>query len=299
MDYTKIEQHNKDIVIHGIKNFSPAQILDCGQCFRWEADKADDPREAGNKAYIGIAHGRQLRLRVDGDTLVFTDMNIDEYERIWKDYFDLSRSYSAVLRQFSHDPSLAKATAFSPGLRLMRQDPWETLVTFVLSQNSNIPRIKKMVAALCAHFGEALTSHACITMGGWPNLTHAFPTPEALASLSPEALAPIKPGYRAPYIIDAARQVSEGKICLTTLQSQPTQDIKKALMQIHGVGPKVAECVLLFGFGRVETCPMDVWMKRVMSSLYPSGFPEKLQPTAGIAQQYLFHYARNFPEVLS
>ena len=139
-----------------------------------------------------------------------------------------------------------------------------------------------MVAELCRLFGEAQATEV-----------YAFPTPEALARLTPEALAPVKTGYRAPYIIDAARQIAQGKVCLATLKNQPIEEMRRALMGIHGVGPKVADCVLLFGFGRVEICPMDVWMKRVMSSMYPEGFPEELRPTAGIAQQYLFHYARN------
>ena len=275
MDYVKAEQRGSDTVLTGIKNFDLAQILECVQCFRWEGTGTD---------YTGIAHGRQLRLMINGDSLVLKDVSLGEFDAVWKDYFDLGRDYCEIRQAYSVDESLAKAVGFSPGLRLMRQDPWETLVTFILSQNSNIPRIKKMVALLCSHFGETL-----------PGGGHTFPTPEALAARSPDDLAPIKPGYRAPYIIDAARQIAGGKLCLRALQGLPSDDIHKALLQIHGVGPKVAECVLLFGFGRIERCPMDVWMKRVMSTLYPTGFPADLQPTAGIAQQYLFHYARSVP----
>jgi len=272
MDYTKAEQNGNDIILLGIKNFNLTQTLECGQCFRWEG--AD-----GN--YTGIAHGRQLQLNLDNDNLTLKDVSASEFDNIWKDYFDLGRDYCQIRQQYSPDPSLTKAVEFSPGLRVMRQDPWETLITFILSQNSNIPRIKGMVARLCENFGQALPC------GG-----HAFPTPETLAGLTPEALAPIKPGYRAPYIIDAARQVAEGKLNLAIMQTQPSTEIHKALIQIHGVGPKVADCVLLYGFGKVECYPMDVWMKRVMADMYPAGFPEVLKPTAGIAQQYLFHYAR-------
>ena len=272
MDYTRAEQAGNDTVLTGIKNFDLAQILNCGQCFRWE--------EAGGR-YIGIAHGRQLELVTDGDTLTLKDVSLAEFDSVWKDYLDLGRDYGEIIRQYSFDASLATATAFSPGLRLMRQCPWETLITFILSQNSNIPRIKKMVALLCSHFGEELATG------------HAFPTPEALAALSHDALSVIKPGYRAPYIIDAARKIANSEICLATLATQPTNEIEKALLTIHGVGPKVADCVILFGFGRVERCPMDVWMKRVMADMYPTGFPDSIRETAGIAQQYLFHWARN------
>jgi len=272
MDYTIAEQSGKDIIISGIKNFELAQTLDCGQCFRWVGESG---------GYTGVAYGRQLRLTLAGDNLTLKDVTCDEFESVWKDYFDLSRDYSQIRKLYSTDPSLAKAADFSPGLRVMRQDPWETLITFILSQNSNIPRIKKMVALLCEHFGQALTCGS-----------YAFPTPESLASLDTEALAAVKTGYRAPYIIDAARQVAGGRIDLAALKSQPAEEIQNALIQIHGVGPKVAECVLLYGFGKVERYPVDVWMKRVMATLYPAGFPEALNPTAGIAQQYLFHYAR-------
>jgi len=272
MDYRKVEQSGKDTIVVGIKNFDLTQILDCGQCFRWEGEGGE---------YIGIAHGRQMQLIKEGDNLVLKDVSLDDFECIWKDYFDLNRDYCQLRELYSTDLPLAEAAGFSPGLRVMRQDPWETLITFILSQNSNIPRIKKMVALLCEHFGQDL---AC---GG-----HVFPTPEGLAALNPEDLAAVKTGYRAPYIIDAARKIADGTVNLDTLRAKSSYEIHKALIQIHGVGPKVAECVLLYGFGRVEVYPMDVWMKRIMAEYYPVGFPEAFGPTAGIAQQYLFHYAR-------
>jgi len=279
MDYLDATQQGSDVVINKIKNFSLAETLDCGQCFRWQPD---------GYGFIGIAHGRQLHICMDEGNLIFRDTSLEEFESTWKDYFDLGWDYSQIKSLYSADPHLAKAVAFSPGLRVLRQDPWETLITFILSQNSNIPRIKKMVLELCVQFGEAIPT------GG-----RTFPTPEALASLSPEALAPVKTGYRAPYILDAARQVAEGKICLVSLADKPTEELMKNLLTIHGVGPKVAECVSLFGYGRVEVCPMDVWIKRVMHTLYPKGLPKEFLATAGIAQQYLFHYVRNYPEVLT
>jgi len=166
----------------------------------------------------------------------------------------------------------------------LRQDVWETLISFILSQNSNIPRIKNMISALCRHFGNELPC------GGF-----AFPTAKALASLTAEDLAPIKCGYRASYIIDAARRVHDGQFNIHELNSRPTGNVRAALLDIHGVGPKVADCVLLFGFGRTECFPLDVWMKRVMETMYPDGFPEVLKDSAGIAQQFLFHYVRNSP----
>ena len=266
-DYTSAEQREPDLVLTDIKNFIPAQVLDCGQCFRWENSSGK---------YSGIAHKRRLELYLDNGNLVLKDTTKEEFEKIWRDYFDLSRDYGELRSSYAADGTLSKAIAHSPGLRLMRQEPWETLITFILSQNSNIPRIKGMVARLCNCFGRG----------------DIFPAPEDLAGLSEGDLAPIRSGYRAGYIIDAAKRAADGRLDFGKLAQMASEDVRRALMEVHGVGPKVADCVLLYGFGRVECYPLDVWMKRVMAEYYPEGFPEYLLDTAGIAQQFLFHYAR-------
>ena len=284
MDYSSIEQRGTDIVLTEIKNFIPAQVLDNGQCFRWSGD---------TNRYSGIAHGRQLELFLENNELTLKNVTLNEFESVWRDYFDLSRDYGELRRLYSMDDTLNQAMAFSPGLRIMRQDPWETLVTFILSQNSNIPRIKGMVARLCENYGQVLQ---------WDKNTQdgngfTFPAPEVLAPLSAGDLASVRSGYRAEYIIDAARRVADGRLNLSELQNMPSENVRTALMEIHGVGPKVADCVLLYGFGRVEHYPLDVWMKRVMASYYPNGFPEDLVCTAGIAQQFLFHYIRTNKDI--
>ena len=299
MDYTSIKQTGQDLILMDIKHFIPEQVLDCGQCFRWQA--ADD------NMFRGIAHGRSLTLFIcegergwdliiknagslefensDSKTLESKtpDSKTPDSKNLWKDYFDLDRDYGQLRQHYATDPTLAKAITYSPGLRIMRQDPWETLITFILSQNSNIPRIKGMVEKLCRTFGRVLPG---------PDKGHAFPEPNDLASLSVHDLAPIKSGYRAGYIIDAAKKISEGILNIKELEKMPTEDIRRELMGICGVGPKVADCVLLYGFGRVECFPLDVWMKRVMAKYYPKGFPQEFCDTAGIAQQFLFHYER-------
>lgn len=272
MDYERIEYDGTDTVLAGIRYFDLDQTLDCGQCFRWSGSGG---------AYRGIAHGRLLELFLEDGRLTLKDVSPDEFEAVWRDYFDIGRDYGELRARFSSDDALREAVEFSPGLRIMRQEPWEALITFILSQNSNIPRIKGMVARLCECFGEALPG------GGF-----AFPGPERLAPLSGDDLIPLRCGYRAAYIIDAALRASDRRLRLDALYALPLEDARRELIQVHGVGPKVAECALLYGFGRVECFPMDVWMKRVMSSLYPAGFPEELCDVAGIAQQFLFHYAR-------
>ena len=279
MDYISVMQQDNNIILTGIKNFIPEQVLDCGQCFRWRKN----PDLIGG--FTGVAHGHQLEVYIEDDGLVLKNTSKDDFDKIWRDYFDLSRNYSELHLLYSEDVTLRKAIAHSPGLRLMRQDPWETLVTFILSQNSNIPRIKGMVELLCENFGDFELNH------------YNFPEPEKLAKLSDDDLAPVRSGYRAEYILDAAKKVAEGSLDLKKLNQDmscgmPTEEARQALMRVRGVGPKVADCVLLYGFGRVECYPLDVWMKRVMAKYYPKGFPESVADTAGIAQQFLFHYER-------
>jgi len=290
MDYTSVQQVGKDIVIAGINHFDLAQTLDNGQAFRWAS--------VGDGKFGGIAHGRWLELELSGGSLMLRDVTLPEFDAIWKDYFDLGRSYSSLRDIFIEYDTMTKALAFSPGLRLMRQDMWEMLVSFILSQNSNIPRIKKMIAQLCQSFGQELSGthgRAVREANDQPCGGFAFPTPQALAGLTEEDLAVIRSGYRAAYILDAARRVADGTLDLPGISTQPTEVVRAALLEIRGVGPKVADCVLLFGFGRVECFPLDVWMKRVVATLYPSGFPEDISQYAGIAQQFLFHYARSNP----
>jgi len=274
MDYAGIEQMGNDIVLREIKHFDLAQTLDNGQAFRWAA--------TGENQYSGIAHGQRLVVEARENNLVLKNVTEAEFDSLWCNYFDLNRSYAQLRDTFSTHETLKKALAFSPGLRLMRQEPWEVLVSFILSQNSNIPRIKKMILELCANFGAPL-----------PGGGHAFPTAQVLATKTPQNLDVIKCGYRAPYIIDAAKQVASGKICFDTLSVLPTDALRAVLQTIHGVGPKVADCVSLFGLARVECFPLDVWMMKVTAKLYPDGLPAELQEHAGIAQQFLFHYARN------
>ena len=275
MDYTKAEQQNGDIILTDIKNFNLSQVLDCGQCFRWSGTE---------NSYKGIAYGRLLELSLKEGNLILKNVSMKEFESIWQDYFDLNRSYIELRQQYALDKTLKKAIVFSPGLRLMKQEPWEILITFILSQNSNIPRIKGMVARLCENFGKKL-----------PCGDFTFPKPENLASLTAADLAPIKTGYRAEYILDAARKAASGNLNLEDMQNLPSDELRVKLMEIHGVGPKVADCVMLYGFNRIECYPLDVWMKRVMAEYYPEGFPPDLAKTAGIAQQFLFHYIRTAP----
>lgn len=254
-------------------DFDPAAVFENGQCFRWE--------QRPDGVWTGIAHGRRLHLRKEGDALLFLNAAPNEVHTLWRGYFDLDRDYAAIRAAFARDTALARAVAFAPGLRLLRQDPWEALCSFILSQNNNIPRIKGIIDRLCAAFGTPLAD------GGF-----AFPSPQALADLSVADLAPVRCGFRAAYVLDAARKAASGEIDLGALTDLPLDDARAALQTIRGVGPKVADCALLFGCGRLDCFPVDVWVRRILAAYYPDGFPEALRPLGGIAQQFLFHYER-------
>jgi N-glycosylase/DNA lyase len=247
-------------------NFHPAHTLFCGQAFRWQ--------EVGGGKYSGIAHGRRLDISYADNLLTLHDVAAEEYEAIWKRYFALDADYGEIRsRLAAHGGEAMRAALdFSPGLRVMRQEPFETLITFILSQNANIPRITQMVAALCREFGEKLPC------GGF-----AFPPAEVLAKLGAADLAPIRAGYRAPYILAAAAHAAAGRLSPGMLE------------EIRGVGPKVAACARLYGYGMAHIFPLDVWMLRAMKMYYPCGFPPEIADIAGIAQQFLFHYVRENP----
>ena len=269
-----IEREPAGIRLKGAgRQFALSETLDCGQAFRW--------RQREDGCWEGVAGGRYLCLESQGED-IFLQAVPEADLPFWRQYFDLERDYEELAVLFRKNPRLRRALASCPGIRVLRQEPWETLCTFILSANNNIPRIKGIVERLCQGWGEAVPGT------GLP----AFPKPEALAPLGEEDLAPLRAGWRSAYLLDAARQVAGGRLDLEETASLPTQEAEARLLEVKGVGKKVAQCVLLFGFGRVECIPMDVWMKRVMAELYPRGFPGYLRPYGGIAQQVLFHYYR-------
>lgn len=264
--------NGRDIALQ-IPCFSLERTLDCGQAFRWKA--------LGDGSFEGVAHGKLLRVAQRREHVLFLDTSLTDMALYWTDYFDLNRDYEAIDRLLCRDERLRTAALDARGIHILRQEPWEALCTFILSQNNNIPRIKGIVERLCRDLGEPLGQGH-----------YAFPTAERLAGCSPEDLAGARCGFRTKYLLDAARRVADGEIVLRDFYSLPIDEARERLQSIYGVGVKVAECVLLYGFGRMECFPMDVWMKRVMASLFPNGLPTEFSPVAGIAQQYLFHYGR-------
>lgn len=265
-------QNGNDTVVSGISCFSLADTLDCGQSFRFSED--------ADGRWSGIAHGRRLTVGLEGDVFTLYDTETEEFEKIWRRYFDLDRDYGEILTAIEDNEILRRAGEYGSGIRLLKQEPWETLCSFIISQNNNIPRIKGIIERLCESFGKRIN-------GGF-----SFPGAEVLASLSVEDLAPLRSGFRAKYILDAARKVARGDVDLAALGNLPLDQARESLMSITGVGPKVADCALLFGSGRIECFPKDVWIRRAMSELFGGELPDCALPFAGIVQQYIFHYAR-------
>lgn len=254
--------------------------LDCGQSFRWKKE---------NDIWSAVAYGRKIRVQQkDENTLIFYDTTEEDFKNIWKTYFDLDRNYPDIISRFVNDSYLCTASEEYYGIRVLNQEPWEALCSFIISQNNNIPRIKGIVERLCESFGNDLGD-------GF----FTFPSAEKLSALTPEDLAPLRAGFRAKYIIDAARKVASGEISFEEIFEKDISFGRESLMKICGVGPKVAECALLYGCRKAEAFPVDVWVKRIMSELYENGLPQCAYPEIGIAQQYLFHWRRNLDNKLT
>lgn len=266
MDYSV---KGRDIIVHE-RDLNLDETLDCGQAFRWKKTDSDYMC-----TYEGHFLNDALRIsQTSKDKFIFHDTTEEDFLSKWVKYFDFETDYTELKKCFSEDETLAKACEFAGGIRLLRQDSWECLISFIISQNNNIPRIKGIIDRLCEHYQGA------------------FPTASELSKETPETLSYLRSGFRAKYITDAAQKTASGEIDLNAAAVMPIEDARAALKSIKGVGPKVAECVLLFGMHRTDAFPVDVWIKRVLEEYYPAGFPDFARENAGIAQQYLFHYIR-------
>lgn len=259
-------------------DFEAKATFECGQCFRWDA--ADD-------GYTGIADGKICKIH--GSTIICPDCD----NEFWSDYFCLGYDYAGLKKNLlSADPKLKDCIEYGGGIRILKQPLWETVVSFIISANNNIPRIRKIISTLCQSFGDKIT---------YEGITYySFPSPERLAALDVSDLAHLRAGYRDKYLLDAAEKFATGEVSGEVLRSLPTSDAKKLLLKIKGVGGKVADCILLFALGRYEVFPQDVWIKRIMNQIY--GVSEKdtlsfVESTygalGGFAQQYLYYYYRD------
>ena len=284
-----------------VRDFDLKQTLECGQCFNFE--KIYDA-ESGSETecvyeYDVIAFGRWLRIRQEGNELIFINASAGDVQNVWIPYFDLDRDYAAIKKAvIEADPSLKEVVEQYYGIRILNQDFTETLISFIISQNKNIPHIKQLVRNMSEKYGT-LIAKDCENGREY----YSFPDIYALNGISKEGFRELKTGFRAPYLRDAVDKLVSGKVCEADLKGMNFDDARECLKSIKGVGDKVANCVLLFGLGFRDAFPVDVWIKRIMEELYfhrdtdkkiiEQFAREKFGRFGGYAQQYLFIYARN------
>lgn len=274
------------VIITNLEHFHPEHTFLCGQCFRWEQEP--------DGSFTGVAYGKVVNIRFFEDKLFINNCNEEDFLNIWRDYLGLDADYSEIKSSLSGDEHLKRAMDFGWGIRLLNQEPFECLISFVISTQNQIPRIKKIIKKMCSLFGHKIEYNG--------KEFFSFPDCDTLAALTLDDLAPINAGYRAAYILDAAKKVASGEIDLDKICALPTLQAKAELMKIKGVGPKVADCTMLFSLHKGDAFPVDVWVQRTVRKLYlgesaslkqiSSFAQEKFGSNSGIAQQYLFFYAR-------
>lgn len=286
MDY-KIHEEKNRIIAEGIKNFEPIHIFECGQCFRWNKEE--------DGSFTGVAHDRILNVKKEGDKVIFSNTNLKDFNSIWYDYFDLGRDYGEIKAVLSKDPILNEAVKFGSGIRILNQDTFEILISFITSANNQIPRIKKSIEMMSEKYGSFIGEYK-------GRKYYSFPEARTIARLREEELETCKVGFRAKYITNAARIVADKQMNIYNLANVSTEDARKNLMLFSGVGPKVSDCIMLFSLKKHDAFPIDVWVKRVMEHFYlkedtklkdiQAYAQDKFGEYAGFAQQYLFYYAR-------
>lgn len=253
------------------KNFSIGQICESGQCFRMR------PLEDGR--FHLIAGGRRLELEQDEEAVVF-HCGQQEYEDFWRYYFDLDTDYSAYMDAISEkDRYLRNAAAFGSGIRILNQDLWEMTVSFIISQQNNIKRIRKCIDTVCEHYGTRRDGF------------YEFPTPEQLAAASEDELRSYGLGYRSRYLVGTAKMAAAGEVDLERIKELDYAGAREELLKLPGVGGKVADCICLFGLHHLDAFPVDTHIKQVLEAHYPKGFPKrKYKGFRGVLQQYIFYY---------
>lgn len=281
-----IKEYKNSVILKNINHFSPKHTFLCGQCFRWD--------EEPDGSFTGVAFSKVVNISAGENEIIIKNISLSEFESQWKYYLDLDTDYGLIKKEFEKDINVKKAMEFGWGIRILNQEFFECLISFIISTQNTIPRIKKIVSKLSEMYGTKLEFEG--------KEYYAFPTLEQLKDVSKESLSDLKAGYRADYIVDAVKKILSGEVRIDGINKFSYEQAKNELMKIKGVGPKVADCVLLFSTNKKEAFPIDVWVKRTMQTLYLSEKStvkeiEKFASShfgkyAGVAQQYLFYYSR-------
>lgn len=283
------------IIVQGVRDFDPVHIFECGQCFRWykQSDGSYTGIVRGRVANVSYKPGMEGSHNTSG-ILVLKNVTLEDFKHIWFDYFDLDTDYALIKKTVSIDPIMERAVEFGSGIRVLRQEPWEVLISFIISSNNMIPRIRKIIEDISRLCGSLVHYQG--------NKYYSFPDIASLAACSLEQIQECRAGYRCEYIYEAARTAAAGGFCPERLAAMETAEARKELLKFKGIGNKVADCVLLYSGIKRDVFPTDVWVRRVMGELYferEAGLSEinrfaqeRFGEYAGIAQQYLFYYAR-------
>lgn len=280
-------------ILKNCKSFKVKDIFDCGQCFRWN--------EENDGSYTGIFGRNVLNVKESGEDIVFEGICDGNIEEVCKNYFDLDRNYEEIKRNLSNvDENLKEAIKYGVGIRILNQDLWEMIISFIISANNNIPRIKGIIDRISAKYGHKIEFRG--------KEFYTFPTVEELSKASKQDFRDLGAGFRDKYIYETTLMINNKIVSLEELQSEKnTKKVREKLLTLCGVGPKVADCILLFSsLKRFDVFPIDVWVRRVMNDLYIHNEDEKKVSKAqiekiavekfgeleGIAQQYLFYWKR-------
>ena len=278
--------------IESLKSFELADIFDCGQCFRW--NKQEDG------SYTGVFKGNIMNVQKEGNTITFKGICNGNIKEIVEDYFDLNRNYEEIKEQLSKiDTHVKTSIEYGQGIRILNQDLWEMIISYIISANNNIPRIKGIIERLSKNYGQEIEWNG--------EKYYTFPSPKELKEVTIEDYRGLGAGFRDVRLHETVHMILDKKVDLEQMLNNPnTLEVREQLLTLSGVGPKVADCIMLFSLQRSEVFPIDVWVKRVMTELYFNE-DKKIEPNnkkilkfaedrfgnlAGLAQQYLFYWRR-------
>lgn len=280
-------------IIENNKSFKSKDIFECGQCFRWNENK--------DGTYTGVFKGNVINVKEKDNKIIFKGMCNGNIKEIVEEYFDLNRNYEMIKDELSKiDINLKTSVEYGQGIRILNQDLWETIMSFIISANNNIPRIKGIIERISEKYGQAIEYDG--------NKYYSFPRAEELKNVSVQEYRDLGAGFRDKYLYQTVQDILNGNIDLNKLHSMDTAAVRDELLKLQGVGPKVADCILLFStLKRFEVFPIDVWVRRVMNELYINKeneekvskkeidnlAKEKFGAIAGLAQQYLFYWKRD------
>ncbi len=279
--------------IENMDSFELRDIFDCGQCFRWN--------EQDDRSYTGVFKGNVLNVKKEGNKVTFKGICNGDIKEVVEDYFDLNRDYEKIKEILSKiDDNMKKSVEYGKGIRILNQDLWETIISFIISANNNIPRIKGIIERLSKNYGKEIDYNG--------EKYYTFPTAQELKDVSVEKYRELGLGFRDIRLYETTKMILNGEVDLDELRNNPnTMEVRDKLLTLSGVGPKVADCILLFSdLKRFEVFPIDVWVRRVMNDLYIKNedetkvnkkqiekiAKEKFGDLAGLAQQYLFYWRR-------